>query len=164
MPAYDKAATLRYLDERNIPYELVEHEAVLTMEALHALGLPFEHEVVKNLFLRDDKKRNYYLVTTAGEVSVDLKGLRAALGSRPLSFASEHDLAAILGLAPGAVTPLGILNDEARRTEVVIDEALRDRDAIGVHPCDNTATMRIALSDLFAIFEEHGTPYRFVRM
>ena len=67
---------------------------------------------MKNLFLRDDKKRHYYLVVVKKDKAVDLKGLRALLGSRPLSFASEQDLSRCLGLPKGAVTPLGILNDE----------------------------------------------------
>ena len=161
---FDKRETLRYLDERGIRYELVEHEAVFTMEGMDALALPFAREVVKNLFLRDKKKRTYFLVVMDERKSADLKALRAALGSAPLSFASEEDLAALLGLHRGAVSPLGILNDDARRVEVVLDDDLRGFAGIGVHPCDNTASIRLSLADLLAVFDEHGTPYRFVKM
>ena len=164
MAAYGKTETLRYLDEQGIAYELVEHEAVFTMEGMEALALPFAREVVKNLFLRDRKKRSYFLVVMDGRKSADLKALRTALGTPPLTFASEEDLHALLGLHKGAVTPLGVLNDEARRVEVVLDADLRGSRGIGVHPCDNTATVRLQLADLLALFDERGTPYRFVEM
>ena len=164
LPAFGKTETLRYLDERGIAYDLVEHEAVFTMEGMDALELPFAHEVVKNLFLRDKKKRSYFLVVMDGHKTADLKGLRTALGSAPLTFASEEDLHALLGLHKGAVTPLGILNDDARRVEVVLDADLRGFAGVGVHPCDNTASIHLRLDDLLAVFVEHGTPYRFVAM
>ena len=71
-------------------------EAVFTMEAMDALSLPFANVVVKNLFLRDDKKRNYYLVVMPEDKPANLKALRAALGARPLRFASEEDFSFFL--------------------------------------------------------------------
>ena len=94
----------------------------------------------------------------------NLKALRSALEARPLRFASEDDLKDILGLRGGAVSPFGVLNDEEGKVQVVIDEALRDWLAVGVHPNDNTATLRMPLSDLLALFEDRGVPYRFVGM
>ena len=164
MAPFGKVETLAYLDELGISYELVEHGAVFTMEGMDALGIPFADEVVKNLFLHDDKHRAYYLAVMPGTKRANLKALRAALGSRPLSFASEEELEAILGLHAGAVTPLGVLNDEERRCEVVLDEELRGWPGLGVHPCDNTATIRIAPADLLRVLDEHGTAWRFVKM
>ena len=46
--------------------------------------------------------------------------------------------------------------------QVVLDAALRDWPAVGVHPNDNTATLRVPLSDLLALFEDRAVPYRFV--
>ena len=164
MAPFGKIETLAYLDERNIPYELVEHGAVYTMEGADELGIPFANEIVKNLFLHDNKHRVYYLTVMPADKRADLKALWTALGSRPLSFASEEELEAVLGLHAGTVTPLGVLNDEERRCEVVLDEELRGWPGLGVHPCDNTATIRIAPSDLLRILDEHGTTYRFVEM
>ena len=164
MSAFGKVETLRYLKERGIAYELVEHEAVYTMEGMEALALPFGREVVKNLFLRDKRKRRYFLVVMDGQKSADLHALRAALGTPPLSFASEEDLQALLGLCKGAVTPLGVLNDAARRVEVVLDADLQNFAGVGVHPCDNTATVYLQLADLLSVFDAHGTSYRFIAM
>lgn len=159
---YGKAEVLALLEGEGVAYELVEHGAVFTMEGMRALALPFESDVAKNLFVRDDKKRAYYLVALDGARQVPLKELRALLGSRPLSFASEADLAAKLGLVPGEVTPLGALNDEARTVEVIIDAAFEARGRIAVHPCDNTATLCLATADLIALLRAHGTPVRIV--
>lgn len=163
-PRYGKEEVLHYLDDRGVAYERVDHEAVFSMEGGKALDLPFEADVAKNLFLRDDKKRGYYLTMMPRDKPLDLKALRQALGSRRLSFASEEDLSQILGLHPGAVSPFGILNDEERRTQVVIDDELQSHRALGVHPNDNTATLLVPLDALVAMFEEHGTPYSFVSL
>lgn len=79
------------------------------------MDIPYPEADAKNLFVRDDKKRNYYLITVKGDKKVDLKEFRKKNNTRPLRFASENDLMDILGLIPGAVTPLGILNDEERK-------------------------------------------------
>lgn len=164
MGSFGKEEVLQYLDGRGVRYERVDHEAVYTMAGTGQVDIPFADKIVKNLFLRDDKKRAYYLAMMPLDKSANLKELRAALGSRPLSFASQDDLAAILGLRPGAVSPFGILNDEDRRTEVVLDQALQSYGAVGVHPNDNTATILVPLDDLTSVFDDHGTPWRFVEM
>ncbi|NHM13528.1 prolyl-tRNA synthetase associated domain-containing protein [Xiamenia xianingshaonis] len=161
---YGKAEVTALLDERGVAYEKVEHEAVFTMEGMDALGLPFADEVVKNLFLRDDKKRAYYLVTMVEDKPANLKALRRTIESRPLRFASEDDLNAILGLRGGAVSPFGVLNDVEHKTEVVFDKALRSYSGLGVHPNDNTATLHVPLDDVLALLEDFGVPYRFVDM
>ena len=164
MGVFDKEGVLRYLDGRGVRYERVDHEAVYTMAGAGQVDIPFADKIVKNLFLRDDKKRAYYLAMMPLDKPANLKALRAALGSRPLSFASQDDLAAILGLHPGAVSPFGVLNDEDRRTEVVIDQVLQSYGAVGVHPNDNTTTILVPLDALTSIFDDHGTPWRFIEM
>ena len=145
------------LDSRGIPYEAVEHPAVYTMEEMEALVLPGQDRVLKNLFLRDDKRRNYYLVSMAGHKTADLKTLRHSLSSRPLSFASPLELGRLLHLESGHVTPLAALNDESRTVTVVLDRDLAGR-AVGVHPMENTATVFLALEAVQRLLEDHGTP------
>ena len=161
MKYYGKKETIEFLNARGIHYELREHPAVYTVAEAEALGLPHPEASAKNLFLRDDKKRNYYLVTAWEHTAVNLKNLRAVLGARPLSFASPADLAAILGLLPGSVTPLGILNDEACRVEVLLDSVLKDR-LVAMHPNENTATLWMQEKDLEKLVREHGNPYRYI--
>ena len=97
--------------ERNIPYEMTEHKAISNMEEAGQVEMPYPEAEAKNLFLRDDKKRNWYLVTVKGNKKIDLREFQEMHGTRRLSFASDHDLMKYLKLIPGAVTPFGLLND-----------------------------------------------------
>jgi len=145
----------RLLDERSIAYQLFRHPAVFTVEEAAALALPHPEAAVKNLFLRDDKKRNWYLVTAPDGCRIDLKELGELIGSRRLQFASEGDLQDMLGLAKGSVTPLGLLNNDPPSVTAVFHERLVGG-LVGVHPLVNTATVYLACSDLLELLQERG--------
>lgn len=158
-----KAEIYQYLTGKGISYEVTEHGAVYNMEELAAVDLPYPECDAKNLFVRDDKKRNYYLITVKGEKRVNLKEFRKAHGLRNLSFASADDLMTIMGLIPGAVTPLGLLNDEEKKVVFYLDQELEDS-LIGVHPNDNTATVWMQSKDLMMLLKEHGTEVHVVEI
>lgn len=158
-----KAEIYQYLTGKGISYEVTEHGAVYNMEDLAAMDLPYPDSDAKNLFVRDDKKRNYYLITVKGEKRVNLKEFRKAHGLRTLSFALPDDLMAIMGLIPGAVTPLGLLNDEEKKVIFYLDQELEDS-LIGVHPNDNTATVWMQSKDLMMLLKEHGTEVHVVEI
>lgn len=154
----NKQEVYDYLKNRNIWYEITEHKAVYNMEELAEVELPYPEADAKNLFVRDDKKRSYYLITVPGGKRVNLKEFRRNNGTRPLSFASEEELKERLHLQPGAVTPLGLLNDETRSVQFFLDKAfLEEPGLIGVHPNDNTATVWLKTRDLLQIIEDHGS-------
>ena len=149
--------------QRHIWHEITKHKAVFHMGELADVELPYPESDGKNLFVRDDKRRSYYLITVKGDKRVNLKELRLSCGTRPLSFASAEELKSLLGLAPGSVTPLGLLNNEARLVHFFLDEAfLSEPSIIGVHPNDNTATLWLKAGDLISLIEEHGTPVSIV--
>ena len=150
-----KQETYDYLKGRGVEYEVTEHAAVYNMEELDAVRLPYPDRDAKNLFVRDDKKRNYCLITVKGDKRVDLKAFQQAFGTRKLSFASSEDLMAIMGLIPGAVTPLGLLNDGERKVTLYLDEAFLGG-LIGIYPNDNTATVWMKAEDLVKLIREHG--------
>ncbi len=153
----NKQEIYEFIKNKNIWYEITEHEAVYNMEELYKVDVPYPEFDAKNLFVRDDKKRNYYLITVRGNKRVDLKEFRKNNNTRNLSFASEDDLMKILKLIPGAVTPLGLLNDEEKIVHFYIDkEYLEENSLIGVHPNDNTATIWLKAKDLIDIIKEHG--------
>ncbi len=153
----NKQETYDYLADHGVAYETTEHEAVYNMEELDAVELPYPGDDAKNLFVRDDKKRNYYLITVRSDKRVNLKEFRKAHETRALRFASEDDLMAIMGLIAGAVTPLGLLADEEHKVQFFIDEDFfAGEGRIGVHPNDNTATVWLQARDLVALIEEHG--------
>ncbi len=159
----NKAEVYRYLKEQNIQYEVTEHKAVFNMEELESIELLYPEWDAKNLFVRDDKKRNYYLITVKGDKRVDLKEFRKQHGLRVLSFASSDDLLAIMGLTPGSVTPLGILNDNECKVHFYLDiEFVGNK--IGVHPNDNTATVWMQANDLMNLIREHGNEAEFVEI
>ena len=146
-----------YLQENSICHEITEHKAVYNMAELAEVPCPYPEADAKNLFVRDDKKQNYYLITVKGEKRVNLKAFRKAQGTRNLSFASAEDLMERLGLIPGAVTPLGVLNDETRSVKVFLDQDfLQEPGLVGVHPNENTATVWLKAEDLIRIIREHG--------
>ncbi len=159
----DKTDIYHYLDEHNIEYEITEHKAVFNMEELDSVDLPYPEWDAKNLFVRDDKKRNYYLITVKGDKRVDLKEFRKQQGLRALSFASAEDLLAIMQLTPGSVSPLGLLNDAEHRVHFYLDAEFTGN-KIGVHPNDNTATVWMQTDDLMEIIQTHGNAAEYTRL
>ena len=154
----NKQEIYAFLAENGVWHEITEHKAVFNMAELAEVEIPHPEGDAKNLFLRDDKKRGYYLLTVRGDKRVDLKQFRRAHGLRPLSFASAEELTALLGLFPGAVTPLGLLNDAQHSVKLFLDaELLAPPGLVGVHPNDNTATVWLKTEDLLRILREHGS-------
>lgn len=161
----NKQEVYDFLKERGIWVEITEHKAVFNMEELDSVELPYPQYDAKNLFVRDDKRKNYYLITVKGDKRVNLKEFRKKNQTRPLTFASEDDLLGIMRLTPGSVTPLGILNDDERKVKFYIDkEFLDELGIIGVHPNENTATVWLKTADLLKIITEHGNEYEVVEL
>ena len=153
----DKQGVYDFLSRLGVWFEVTEHTAVYNMAELANVPIPYPEADAKNLFIRDDKKQNYYLLTVRGDRRVNLKAFRRAHGLRPISFASAEELAAVLGLYPGAVTPLGVLNDAQARVKVFLDsDFFTAPGLVGAHPNDNTATVWLRTEDLAAIIREHG--------
>ena len=159
----DKGETCQYLTDHGVEFEMTEHAAVYNMAQLDAVALPYPDRDAKNLFVRDDKRRNYYLITVRGDKRVDLKQFRRDHGLRPLTFASPEELMDLLGLLPGAVTPLGLLHDGEGRVKLFLDDAFRGG-CIGVHPNDNTATVWLDAGDLAELLRQHGSEVEWVTL
>lgn len=157
MDRFDIIAMLRDL---NIEFTLTEHPPAETVEDIDSFGLAQAESIVKNLFLRDERKKNYYLLLAGKEKTVNLKALRSQLGLRPLSFASEADLFTYLGLKKGSVTPFGILNGTAGNVQVLVDSDVLAYPVVGVHPNENTATLWLAPHDLKTVIERQGNAFR----
>ncbi len=153
----NKTEIYDFIKNKNIWYEITEHKAVFNMNELSEIEIPYPEYDAKNLFVRDDKKKNYYLITVKGNKRVDLKKFKNNNGTRSLSFASEQDLKNIMNLKAGSVTPLGLLNDNELKVVFYLDkDFLNDKKIIGVHPNENTATLWLNVMDLMDIIKEHG--------
>ena len=159
-----KQQVLDYLNGQSIPFDLVEHPAVYTIEEVLALGLPQDRCIAKNLFLRNFNGKSHYILVVEHSKTVDLKALRRQIGSSHLGFASEDRLMTHLGLHKGEVTPLGILNNSSCTVEVLLDEDLFSEEVIGVHPNTNTATVFLSPQHLEQAIMAHGNPVRRVKI
>ena len=157
----NKQELYAFLDAKQIAYSAIEHAPVYTVEEAEALNLPEPEAGAKNLFLRDDKKRNYYIFTMRDALPVNLKTLHEKIGSRRLSFASEEDLMHHLKLIKGSVTPFGVLNDESHTVQVYIDSWFQGR-TISVHPNENNATVYLNADVLVDILREHGNAVNYL--
>ena len=153
----NKEEIYSFLKQNNIKFEVDEHIPVFNMQDLKKVSLKYPNYDGKNIFLRDDKKRNYYLVTIFGNKKVDLKKFRKDNCLRHLSFANAIELDTYLKLIPGSVTPLGLLNDKEKIIKFYIDEEFfKDPFIIGVHPNDNSATVWLNVNDLIDIIKNNG--------
>lgn len=154
-----------FIKSKNIWHEITEHKAVFNMNELSEIEVPYPEYDAKNLFVRDDKKRNYYLITVKGDKRVDLKEFRRQNNTRPLSFASEQELMSIMNLIAGSVTPLGLLNDNDLKVAFYLDkDFLNGKQIIGIHPNENTATLWLKIEDLISIIKEHGNEVNIVEL
>ncbi len=156
----------KLLEDEGIWHEIDEHEAVWNMEDLANANLKYPEYDAKNVFVRDDKKQNYYLITVKDDKRVDLKKFREDYETRKLSFVSENDLMEILGLIPGSVSPFGLLNDKECKVKFYLDKAFveSDKGILGIHPNDNTATVWIKANDLVDIIKKHGNEVNVVEI
>ena len=152
------------LKELNIEYLKIDHIPIYTIDEANGLDIENKEYVAKNLFLRDDKKRNYYLLVVKSNKKIDLNDLKNKINSRRLSFASEIDLEKYLKLKKGSVTPLGVLNDVERKVKIIIDEDILKEGIVGVHPNDNDATVFMKTKDLIRLIELNGNLVEYAKV
>ena len=151
----DRAKLFARLEELGIASTTVEHTPVFTVAQSKGLrgSLPGAH--TKSLFLKD-KDGRMVLVVAKEDTQVDLKALSKRLGLGRFSFGKPDLLKAVLGMEPGSVTPLALINDQAGQVKVVVDEALMDFAEVNCHPLENSATTRLATPDLIRFIEACG--------
>jgi len=138
-PAYDRDRLLAWLAEQGIPHTTHEHPAVFRVEEGLELKAAMPGAHTKNLFLKD-KKGKLWLISARQDTVIDLKRADKWIGSARLSFGNETLLWETLGVRPGSVTALGLINDPGQRVTFVLDKALWDAEIVNFHPLTNTAT------------------------
>ncbi len=142
-----KDAIYAKLEELGIGYTVTEHEAAFTVEQAEILYGHLEGGHSKNLFLRNKKGRQHYLIVAESHRPVDLKMVRGLVDESSLSFASPERLMTHLGLTPGSVSPFGLLNDAQRHVQVLLDRGLMKHADLNFHPNVNTATLTLSTAD-----------------
>lgn len=146
--------TYDFLDRIGVSYETVCHPAAYTMEQCQEVQgmIGEEAPICKNLFLCNRQQTQFYLLMLPGDKHFKTKFLSTELGCARLSFADEQHMVDLLGIHPGAVSPMGLMNDKDHKVLLVIDKDLLDSEYFGCHPCVNTATIRLRIQDLLEKF------------
>ncbi|MCQ2052080.1 MAG: prolyl-tRNA synthetase associated domain-containing protein [Bacteroidaceae bacterium] len=155
-----------FLDKLGIEYERIDHHAANSMEVCGDIDQTFQrmtlqqfkecpaaeragHAIIcKNLFLCNRQETKLYLLMIPGDKRFVTKDLSAQINSSRLSFASPELMLKYLDVLPGSVSVFGLLNDTENRVQLLIDSDLYESNYVGCHPCMNTSSMRIRLSDL----------------
>ena len=130
-----------FLAHHAIEAKRFEHSPVMTVAESQRLVPNLPGAKTKNLFVRDKKGARHILVSVPHDLAVDLNSLGLLLGAGRLGFASPERLRKYLGIAPGSVSLLALVNDRAHAVEFVLDRRLWDADAVQAHPLVNDATM-----------------------
>ncbi|MBQ2770011.1 MAG: prolyl-tRNA synthetase associated domain-containing protein [Clostridia bacterium] len=146
LKAYDR------LDALEIPYVRVDHGPAATIAHCQAVDEVLGTRMCKNLFLMNQQKTKFYLLLMPGDKPFKTKDLAKQLGIARTSFADAEHMEAYLGVSPGAVTVLGLMNDGEQQVRLVIDKDVLTPGFIGCHPLVNTASVRISVEDLFGKF------------
>ena len=154
---HDAAQELfRFLGELGIETKTVTHPPLFTVEQSQALRGQIAGAHTKNLFLRD-RKDAHFLVTVEEEAEVDLKRIHTLIGaSGKVSFGKPEMLMEYLGVIPGAVTPLGLINDREGKVRFVLDQALATAEIVNAHPLTNEATTSLSGADLLRFVKATG--------
>jgi Ala-tRNA(Pro) deacylase len=152
----------QYLQALGVPYERHEHPPVATVAEAEAHWAGIEALHARNLFLRNHKGTRHFLVVLEASRRADLDALGTIFGERKLGFASPERLPEHLGLAPGSVSPFGLINDRERRVEVAIDAAIRDAELVAFHPNVNTATLVVTGDDFRRFLDAVGHAVRWI--
>ena len=151
-------AILKLLDDWNISYTRTDHEPLRTVEDSKKVQNQFLSSEnggghIKNLFLRDNKKRNILLVTEQDR-QIDLKNVHLKLAVGRLSFGSPERLMENLGVRPGAVTPLSMIVGVQMEVRLFIDSDLKNCKQIYVHPLVNDRTLGMTIEGLKKFFNK----------
>lgn len=159
-----KEKVFDFLQQSGIAYEVSEHPAVYTMEEMAQLGLDKLGIIPKNLFVRDGKGRQHFLITAAADTHIDLKALGEKLGVKKLSFASAERLQQYLGVTAGCVSPFGVLNDTQNAVTVIFDSKLAGLPKLGVHPNVHNATVWLSFEDLCKAIQKAGNTIQIIEI
>jgi Ala-tRNA(Pro) deacylase len=153
---------LAVLDALGVAYVRHEHPPTPTVADAEVHWADIDAAHCKNLFLRNQKGDRHYLVILTHSKRADLRQVAVQIGDGKLSFASPGRLLTHLALAPGAVSPFGLLNDPDRHVRVFIDADLMRAERITFHPNINTVTLAIGVGDFMRFLEHTGHPVRVI--
>ena len=153
------------LAEHQIEYERCDHPPVFTVEEARRLTPCLPGAKTKNLFICDHKSKKHFLIVLEAHKRIKLKTLAEVLSVKKVRFASPERLMQYLGITPGAVSLLAVVNDQEKAVEVVIDSHLwKSAKAFLCHPLVNTATLVISQHDIERLLNSTGHRFRILEL
>ena len=135
-----------------IAYTSVEHEAVYTIDDCRITDMKLGGVTAKNYFLTTKNKKNFFLCLVRPEARFKTSDISKQVNSSRLSFGNEEQMAELLHVHPGSVSPMGLMFDGENRVRLLVDSGLREIEKIAFHPCDNTQTLVMETADFFGVF------------
>ena len=140
------------LDSLGIEYTRADHEHVDTMAACEEIDAALGMEICKNLVLCNRQKTSFYLLLVQGDKPFHTREVSSQIGSARLSFGTPEDMERLLGLLPGSVSIMGLMNDREGKVRLLVDADVLKCGDFGCHPCVNTSTIRLKTADIFEKF------------
>lgn len=168
---------LDFLEKHSLGYELHTHPPLPTIELALEYWKDIDSTHCKNLFFRNHKGNRHYLVVFECHKALDIHSLEHKLRQGKLSFASAERMERCLGLLPGSVSPLGLINDidltgaaekelfpNGHRVMLFLDQDLKSAPRLSFHPCDNTASAVLSNDDFMKFLTLWGGEYEWINV
>lgn len=152
------------LNRLSIAFDYYEHPPAPTIEEAKKYWKDIEATHCKNLFFRNHKGNQHYLVVFDHRHDLRIHELERRLKQGKLSFASEARMEKYLGVKPGSVSPLALINDTEKHVHVFLDENLQHATKISFHPNVNTASIVISFSDFIKFLNFVGNKWEFTNL
>jgi len=150
-----EVAVYDLLDDLGISYTRIDHEAIYTVEGCNEVDKLMDMTICKNLFLCNRQKTKFYLLLMPGEKRFSTSEFCKLIESPRLSFAPEEYMVQYLNITPGSVSIMGLMNDTENQVQLYIDKDVLEEEYLGCHPCVNTASIKLKVSDVLEKFLPH---------
>ena len=143
------------LDELNIPYERVDHDAAYDMGACGVISQVLGVRICKNLLLTPRNRSAFYLLAMPDDLPFRTADFSKIIGSSRLSFATEEDLRDLLGVQIGSASVLGLMNDTEHRVRLLMEREVYEAEYLSCHPCICTSSLKLKTADVLHKFLPH---------
>ena len=143
------------LQALHISFFRADHDAADTIADCLLVEGVLDGKICKNLFLCNRQKTNFYLLLMPGDKPFKTKDITQQIQSARLSFASGEDMERMLGCTPGSASVLGLLFDEEKTVQLLIDRELLEDAFMCCHPCKNTSTLKLSMGDVMDVLLPH---------
>lgn len=144
--------TYKALDALGIEYMRADHDSADTIEDCREVEKVLGAQICKNLLLCNRQETVFYLLLMPGDKPFKTKDLSKQINSARLSFASAEKMLELVNITPGSLSVTGLIFDKEKRVNLLIDRELLSDEYLCCHPCINTSTLKMKMSDTLEKF------------